>query len=44
MLFNPRTGAAERQAKALFAGAFLVWLSIVCAIGYVVVHFVAKFW
>lgn len=44
MLFNPNSGAAERRVKALFGLMFVVWLSAVIGIGYVLVHFVTKYW
>lgn len=34
----------EIAMKGLFVGAILLWLCAVIGIGYVVIHFVVKFW
>lgn len=44
MLFNPRTGAARRQAKAIVITVICVWLAIVGAVLFIAGHFIAKFW
>lgn len=44
MLFDPKSGAAARQGKLIFIGAFVVWLTVVATIVCVAAHFITKFW
>ena len=38
------TGAAARQIRLLVLSAGALYLALVVTIGYVAVHFIAKFW
>ncbi len=36
--------ARDRRDGLIGILFFLIWLTMVCGIGYVAVHFIAKFW
>jgi hypothetical protein len=43
MMFDPNNGAAVRRAKLMIGGAWLLHLIIWGGVGYVAIHFIAKY-
>ena len=44
MLFDSKSGAAERKMVVIAGLMFIVWLCLVGGIVYAALHFIIKFW